>query len=260
MIERTFIEQGMKKIELESYIRKQLGKAGFTGLNVVKTPLVTRIVLNVTRPGLAIGKGGQNIKQLTRDIEEKFGFNNPQIEIQEIQDPALNAMAVVDKVVMLLERGYSWRSVSFKTMRDIQKAGAQGVELILSGKLAGKGGRKRRQRIASGYMKKVGNQTKLVEFAKASAYPKAGAIGVKIRIIKPNVVFPDKINFKEFLKKKAEAVTGQEQVVVAVPVAGESVLEKAVQANSIESSAVEKPAQESAEETRTEKKKASEEK
>ena len=74
MIERYFLQQNYKKIELERYLRKELDKAGFTMLEVVKTPLVTRIVLHVTRPGLAIGKGGQNIRQLTKDIEEKFGI------------------------------------------------------------------------------------------------------------------------------------------------------------------------------------------
>ena len=57
MIERTFIKQGIKKIEMEDYLKKELEKAGFTKLEIVKTPLVTRIVLNVTKPGLAIGKG-----------------------------------------------------------------------------------------------------------------------------------------------------------------------------------------------------------
>ena len=205
MIERTFIEQGIKRIELENYLKKQLDRAGFTGLEIVKTPLVTRIVLNVTRPGLAIGKGGQNIRQLTLDIEEKYGIDNPQIEIREIKVPELNARATVDKLASLLERGYSWRSVAFRTARDIMRAGAQGVELTLSGKLTGKGGRKRKQRIAEGYMKKVGAQTVLVDYAKAAAYPKAGAIGIKLRIIRPDVVFPDKVDFeKMFTEREAE--------------------------------------------------------
>lgn len=200
MIERVFIKQGIRKIELENYLKKELDRAGFTGLDIVKTPLVTRIVLNVARPGLAIGKEGQNIKQLTEEIGKKFGIENPQLEIQETPHAELNATAIVNKMTSLLERGFSWRSVAFRSMRDIMSAGAQGAELVFSGKLAGKGGRKRKQRIAEGYMKKVGNQTKLVDYAKASAYPKAGAIGIKLRIIRPGVVFPDKINVKEIIQ------------------------------------------------------------
>jgi len=203
MIERTFIEQGMKKIQLEQYMLQHLDKAGFTGLEIVKTPLVTRIVLNVARPGLAIGKGGQNIRMLTNDIGERFGIQNPQIEIRDIKQPELDSKATVDRMIGLIERGYSWRSVAFRTVQDIMRAGAQGVEMVLKGKLSGKGGRKRKQRIAQGYMKKVGDQVKLVDFAKGAAYPKAGAIGIKLSIIHPGVIFPDKINIKELIEKKA---------------------------------------------------------
>jgi len=207
MIERTFIEQGMKKIQLEQYLKKQLNRAGFTGLHMVKTPLVTRIVLRVAKPGLAIGKGGQNIRNLTDEIGKRFGIDNPQIEIQDIQKPELDAIATVDKMVELIERGFSWKSVVFRTVRDITEANAQGVEMVLKGKLSGKGGRKRKHRVIQGYMKKVGDQVKLVDTAKASAYPKAGAIGIKLSIIRPDVIFPDKVNIGEELDKKKAAET-----------------------------------------------------
>ncbi|MBN1940606.1 MAG: 30S ribosomal protein S3 [Candidatus Diapherotrites archaeon] len=205
MIERFFIEQSFRKIELERFFKKQLEMAGFTHLDIVKTPLVTRIVLYVTRPGLAIGKGGQTINQLTEQIGKRFKIENPQIEIQEIKRPDLDARANVDKMVTLLERGYSWRSVAFRTMTNIMNGGAQGAELVLAGKLAGKGGRKRKQRVAQGYMKKVGNQVSFVDYAKATAYPKSGAIGIKLRIIPPEVVFPDKIDIKQAIEKEKPA-------------------------------------------------------
>ena len=205
MIERTFIEQGMKKIQIEKYLKTQLNRAGFTGLQMVKTPLVTRIVLRVARPGLAIGKGGQNIRTLTYEIEKRFGIDNPQIEIQDIKTPALDSRATVDKMVELIERGYSWKSVVFRTTRDIKEAGAQGVEMLLKGKLSGKGGRKRKHRMIDGYMKKAGDQVKLVDTAKASAYPKAGAIGITISIIRPEVVFPDKINIRTIINDRKNA-------------------------------------------------------
>ncbi|MBU1939495.1 30S ribosomal protein S3 [Candidatus Micrarchaeota archaeon] len=206
MIERHFIEQGMKRLELEDYLRAELERAGFTKSEIEKTPLVTRIVLNVTRPGLAIGKGGATIKQLTETLEKRFKIDNPQLEIREITSPELNAKAMANRMKALIERGYTWRSVAYRSVRDIMAAGAQGVEILLSGKLAGKGGRKRKQRIAEGYMKKVGEQTRLVDYAKAAAYPKAGAIGIKVRIVRPGTVFPDKVDFMKILGDREEAV------------------------------------------------------
>ncbi|MEK6958197.1 MAG: 30S ribosomal protein S3 [archaeon] len=204
MIERIFIEQGMKKLELDSYLAKELDKAGFTKSEIVKTPLVTRIVVNVTRPGLAIGKSGSNIAQLTETIEKRFKIDNPQLEIREIEKPELDAQAVANKLKALIERGFSWRSVVFKTFRDTQAAGAQGIEIIVSGKIAGKGDRKRAQRIAWGYMKKVGEQAKLVDYGATSAHPKVGAIGIKVRIVRPETKFPDKTRIQDYVKKMEE--------------------------------------------------------
>lgn len=217
MIERTFINESIKKIRIRNYLAKELDKAGFTGMEINKTPMVTRIILNVTRPGLAIGKGGKNIKMLTNEIEKKFNIDNPQIEINEIKNPELDAKATVSKMTALIERGFSWKSVSFRTVDDIIGAGAQGVELLLKGKLAGKGGRKMKQRIAKGYMKRAGSLTELVDYAQADVYPKAGAIGIKLRIIRPGIVFPDKVNVSEFLEKEKaeekEEKTGKEEAV-----------------------------------------------
>ncbi len=138
--------------------------------------------------------------------------------------PELNATAMVNRIKALIERGFSWRSISYRTVKDIEARGAQGIELILSGKLAGKGGRKRSQRIAVGYMKKVGDQVKLVDYAKAAAYPKPGAIGIKLRIVLPETIFPDKVDFREIIKQRKEA---QEKAAVQEQPVAEGALQAA---------------------------------
>ncbi len=168
----------------------------------MKTPLVTRIIVNVTRPGLAIGRSGNNISQLTEQIGKKFGIDNPQLEIKEIPRQELHAQAIANKIKAMIEKGFSWRSVVFKSLEDAKKAGAQGVEIIVSGKITGKAGRKKKMRFADGYMKKIGEQARLVDYGAASAYPKVGAIGIKVRIVKPETKFPDKLKIEEYIKQK----------------------------------------------------------
>ncbi|MFH1234717.1 MAG: hypothetical protein V1493_03830, partial [Candidatus Diapherotrites archaeon] len=129
-------------------------------------------------------------------------IENPQLEIQQIEKPELDAQAMVDRIIALLGRGYSWRSVASRSVDDIMHAGAQGVELIFKGKLAGKSGRKRKERLAKGYMKKAGAQSALVDYAHGAAYPKVGAIGVKLRIIRPDVVFPDKRRIEDLREEQ----------------------------------------------------------
>ncbi|MBI4210128.1 MAG: 30S ribosomal protein S3 [Candidatus Diapherotrites archaeon] len=205
MIEKVFVKQGLNKVELDNYLAKELDKAGFTKSEIVKTPLVTRIVVNVTRPGLAIGKSGSNIAQLTETIGKKFGIDNPQIEIKEIEKQEIDAQAVANRFKALIERGFSWRSVVFRGLQDMQRAGAQGAEIIVGGKLSGKGGRKKSVRIAWGYMKKVGEQAKLVDYGHAAAYPKVGAIGIKVKIVKPGMIFPDKEKAQPYIEKRMAA-------------------------------------------------------
>jgi small subunit ribosomal protein S3 len=205
MIERTFIEQGIRNVELDKYLKSELERAGFTKSEIVKTPLVTRIVVNVTSPGLAIGKGGQTIRQLTEEIKRRFKIDNPQLEIREITQPNLDAQVVADKMASMISRGFSWRSVAYRTLRDIMNAGALGSEIIVKGVIAGKGQRKRKQRLYQGYMKKVGEQRKLVGYGAANAYTKIGAIGLKVKIVRPEIQFSDKIDVAQFLAPKKEA-------------------------------------------------------
>ncbi|MFA6319428.1 MAG: 30S ribosomal protein S3 [archaeon] len=199
MIEKTFIQKNFNKMELEDYLTKKLDRAGFSHLEIIKTPLVTRIVLNVAKPGFAIGKGGSTIKTLTEVISKKYKIDNPQIEIQEIKHANLNAKIQAERMAGMVQREFSWRSIAYRLVKDVIDSGAQGVELVVKGKLSGKGGRKRKVRIAYGYMKKIGNQTKWVDYAKAAAYPKSGAIGIKLRIIHPEIIFPDKVDIKKII-------------------------------------------------------------
>ncbi len=209
------MEQGIRNVELDKYLKSELGRAGFTKSEIVKTPLVTRIVVNVTSPGLAIGKGGQTIRQLTEEIKRRFKIDNPQLEIREIPKPNLDAQVVADKMASMISRGFSWRSVVYRSMRDIMGSGALGTEIIVKGVIAGKGQRKRKQRLYQGYMKKVGDQRKLVEYGAANAYTKIGAIGLKVKIVRPDVQFSDKIDVSKYVGAKKEAEEKKETETVA---------------------------------------------
>jgi small subunit ribosomal protein S3 len=200
MIERAFIRKSLGRMEMEDYLTKKLDRAGFSRLEIIKTPLVTRIVLYVAKPGMAIGKSGSTIKQLTDTMATKYKIDNPQIEIQEIRCAALDAKVQAEKMASMVEKGFQWRSIAFRTVKDAMDAGAQGVELVVKGKLSGKGGRKRKQRVAYGYLKKIGHQARMVDFAKAAAYPKAGAIGIRLKIVRPDVIFPDKVDVLKVIR------------------------------------------------------------
>ncbi len=207
MIEKQFVSKTLGRVKLKKFLDKILDKAGLVDIELIKTPLVTRIILYVTRPGFAIGKGGKNIRVLSEALKKEYGIDNPQIEIEPVKDARLNAKVVADKIKNMIESGQNWRNVAFKAARDLQTANAQGFEILMAGALGGKGQRKRKHRIVEGYMKKVGEQISMVDHAQVHSFTKIGVIGIKVSIIKPNIIFPDKVNIVEKIKKKMENET-----------------------------------------------------
>lgn len=194
--ERVFIKQGLKRAELEEYLEKELERAGYGGVDIRRISTGTRVALYVERPGMVIGRKGRSIKQLTDDLAQKYGVDNPQVEVVEIKVPELSAPVMARRIAFALERGIHYRRVGYTTLRRIMRAGARGVEIIISGKLSGE--RSRTGRFYDGYLKKAGEPAlKFVSYGYAVAKLKQGTIGVRVRVMPPDVHLPDEIKLAE---------------------------------------------------------------
>lgn len=191
-IERKFIEDSIAKYKVSKFLEKELDKSGFSGVNIQRTPVVTRIEVEVTKPGKVIGKKGKNIAKITNVIKNEFGMDNPQIAVIETPTPILNPILVAKRACNYIEMGKKVKPILNGLLKEIMSAGAMGAEIVASGKLAGKGGRARSFRVLAGYIPKSGEPTRLVRKAHYAAYPKAGAIGIYVRIVPPGTIFPDK--------------------------------------------------------------------
>lgn len=195
-IERTFVKRGYKMAELEEFLEKELERAGYGGVEIKPIPTGTRVVLYVERPGMVIGRKGRSIKQLTDELAQKYGLENPQIEVVEIKVPELCAPIMAKRIAFALERGINFRRIGHTALRRIMRAGARGAEIVLSGKLSGE--RARSERFYEGYLKKAGEPaTKFVSYGYAVAKLKPGIVGVKVRIMPPDVHLPDEIQLIE---------------------------------------------------------------
>jgi len=192
-MEKHFIQEGKIRSEMDSFLRRELGKAGYCGMKIQKTPLAVRINIYVEKPPLVIGKKGKRISKLTKLLEEKYNIENLAIDVQRVEDPVLNPEIIARRIATAIERNMYRRKVVYKAIRAIMAAGAKGVEISLSGKIIGKGGRSRTEKYSEGYIKKAGDSTKLVRVGSTQAYLKAGVIGVTVKIVPPDAVFPDQI-------------------------------------------------------------------
>ncbi len=191
-IEKSFIEDSVIKMNISKYLSTELSRAGFSRVDIQKTPMITRITLYVLNPGRVIGRGGKTIDALTDSIKKRFGIENPQISVVEVENRMLEPLLVSKMISEKLERGINPRRILQSTLRSIIESGALGAEIRIGGKLVAKKARSRSIIKSVGYMPKAGNVTELVREAITAAYPKYGAIGIQVRIVPPGTVFPDK--------------------------------------------------------------------
>jgi len=192
MDERIFVRENVRRLLIKEYLMKEASVAGFGGLEIQRTPLGTRIVLEVERPGLIIGRRGAKIKELTEKLQRDFEVENPTIEVKESPNPYLNAQIMAEKLAAALERGWHFRRAGHSTLRRIMEAGAKGAQIIISGKLTGD--RARTEKFMAGTIKYNGKPAELVKIGYATAKTKPGIIGVTVKIMPPDVKLPDEIN------------------------------------------------------------------
>ena len=205
MIERKFVAQKVKELQIQEYIVENLKNVGHSHTKMVKTPLGEKIIIYASRPGLIVGRKGQNIKELTKTLKKRFELENPQIEISEVTDVSLDANIIAERITDSLERfgSQKFKAIGHKVMEDVMKAGALGIEIIVSGKVPSS--RAKSWRFYSGYLKKCGDISLVgVNKAHAQAKLKTGVIGVKVSIMPPGTELPDKVELIEVKEEKIE--------------------------------------------------------
>jgi small subunit ribosomal protein S3 len=207
MIERKFVAERFKEYQIQQYIDQTLKNVGHSSTKLVRTPLGEKIIIAASRPGLVVGKKGENIKKLTNTLKRKFNLENPQIEIAEVPEPNLDAQIVAERIASTLERFgiQKFKAIAHKTIQDVMNAGALGIEIRIAGKVPS--ARAKAWRFYNGYLKKCGNVALTqVKRAKTFATLRAGTIGVQVAIMPPDVQLPDDIEvLKEMPAPKPEA-------------------------------------------------------
>jgi len=183
MQEKEFIQKGARKVRLHEFLEDELEGAGYSHAEIERTPTSTKVIVHAQKPGLVIGRGGSRIRELTEDMENAFNFENPQIEVNEIENGDANAEVVAKSIADWLEKGGHAKRVGYTYLRRMKEAGAIGAELEITGKLSGNRGRT--EKFSFGYVKRCGNTSKEnVQNGYSLARTKPGAIGVKVRIMK----------------------------------------------------------------------------
>ena len=222
MIERQFVNQKIKEFQIQEHIKSTLVGTGFSHIEIQRTPLGEKVIIFTARPGLVVGRKGENIKKLTNLLKKRFKMENPQIEIGELGNAMLDANYVADKIASNLVRFGSkrFKSVGYKTLQDILDNGALGAEIVISGKVPS--ARARSWRFKAGHLKKSGDiSANQVKKAISTANLKSGTIGIKVSIMTPDIIMPDRILILdkklELVEKKEEQIITLKEVIKEIP-------------------------------------------
>ncbi len=210
MIEKDFVTEGLKRTRIDEYLESELERAGYGGMEIQVTPLGTMVVVYAERPGMVIGRGGKTVRSITQNLKTGYGLENPQVEVKEVEIPELNPKIMAHKIAAMLQRGMHFRRVAYTALRRIMGAGAQGVEVTISGKI--RGSRSACAKFSDGYIKKCGEPaTRFVRQGFATVQLKPGVLGINVRIMPPDVVLPDKV---DILKIEIEEAVVEDAVEV----------------------------------------------
>ena len=134
---KNVIRDNYNAMLLNEFLRKEIKDAGFSKVDITKTPTGTRVTLYVTKPGIVIGKKGFGIKALTEKLETDYGLKNPQVVVEEILKPELSPSVMCNRMGSHIERGTAFRRATMWTLQQIMDGGAMGVQITVSGKLRG---------------------------------------------------------------------------------------------------------------------------
>ena len=124
-------------IQLRKYLKKRLQDASVSSINIERTSQSITITLHTARPGIVIGKGGEEVGRLKKEVAKLCNTNDIQLNINEVKRPELNAELVGQNIASQLIKKMAYRRVINKTMQSTMRMGAEGIRINVAGRLGG---------------------------------------------------------------------------------------------------------------------------
>ena len=187
-------------LKIRKFLEKKLKNASVSTIEIERNTKRCEIVIHTSRPGIIIGKGGEEIENLKKELK-KLTNEEIQISIADIKKPDLDAKIVADSIAAQIENRASFRMAQKKAIRNVLKAGAKGVKTLVSGRLNGADIAR-----SEGYSEGTIPLHTLradVDYALSEADTTFGKIGVKVWIYKGEIL-DNKLSSTTKEEKKAK--------------------------------------------------------
>jgi len=185
---KRYREYLRQDLEIKKYLSVKLKSAGLSKIEIERSSGSLTVIIHTSKPGVVIGRGGAGSEVLRKEIRQKF-IRDPKLQlritIQEINRPEIDAGIVVQNVVEQLEKRMPFRRILKQTVESVKRAGAQGVKIMVGGRLNG-AEIARTEYLTWG---KLPLQTIRadIDYSRGAARTTYGAIGVKVWIYKGEI-------------------------------------------------------------------------
>ena len=170
---------------VREYIQKRLAQASVSRIEIERPAQTARITIHTARPGIVIGKKGEDVERLRRELTKMMGVP-VHVNIEEIRKPELDAYLVAQNVAQQLERRVQFRRAMKRVMQNAMRLGAEGIKVRVAGRLGGA----EIARAENYHEGRVPLHTLRadIDYATAEALTTYGILGVKVWIFKGEVI------------------------------------------------------------------------
>jgi small subunit ribosomal protein S3 len=182
---KTYSELLQEDLLIRDTIDESLANAGVSHLEIERFPNQVQVTIWTARPGIVIGRKGASVKALRRELEELTG-KKVHVDVQEVEQPELDARLVAQNVVAQLERRISHGRAMKRAVQQAVRAGAQGIKVMCKGRLGGA------EMARSVWMREgrvpLHTLRADIDYAQEEAHTTYGRIGVKVWVYKGEVL------------------------------------------------------------------------
>ena len=182
---REYAENLLVDLQVRDFVKKHLANASVSRVDIERPAQSAMITIYTARPGIVIGKKGEDVEALRRILTEKMGIP-VQINIEEIRKPDLDAQLVADSVAQQLQRRVMFRRAMKRAVQNAMRQGAEGIKVQVGGRLGG-------VEIARSEWYREGRVPLHtlradIDYATSEATTTYGIIGVKVWIFKGEIL------------------------------------------------------------------------
>lgn len=180
---KLFVQYLQEDRTVREFLTRKLASAAVARIDIERSPDRVRIIVHTARPGILIGRRGENIQRLQEAVQRMIGVDRQlKMDYVEITNPAIEAQLIADSLAFQLEKRIAFRRAMKRTIQQAMDAGAKGIRVICDGRLAG-AEMTRRESYRQGTVP-LGTFRSDVDFGKGTAHTAAGCIGTKVWVCK----------------------------------------------------------------------------